>query len=225
MHAMRLRTLAVNTISRQHNPKIDPSNIQLTMISSIGPSRNVRLIPSGRDEWTVGLAIASSMSDDDAVKCAPNTDDTSKSDRSPHSLRLDTKRVAYGFCDLYSIPEDESVCEYRSAVREEPLEGEGKPNEVTTNPDAWDSEECHSILFQTLRNERLEHEAKQREAISGDTETGHPEEFQEPCVLGKKRNQAWNSEQFNGIIQVLQDEGLDNDFKENTAAESSIMTK
>ena len=163
------------------------------------------------------MAIAGLLSDDDIVTCAPHkdTNSTSKqqqSERSPHSLRLDNQRVAYSFCNLHSIPEDDVACEYRLVVRDEPLESESKK----TNS-------ARSIQFHTLRKERLAQALATQPMMEvavcqGDTKTAvHAEE---PCVFGKKRNQAWNSAQFDGLFQVLQDdECLEND--ENTDAESS----
>ena len=169
----------------------------------------MRLIPSGRDEWSVGLAFASSMSDDDAVKCVNNKDSTRKSDRAPHSLRLDDKRVAYFTCDLYIIPEDEPVCDCSIVVRDVPLEA------------ICSTEILNSEVFYTipLQDEPMIHEMKQ-EDNKGDTETANS--FREPCVFGKNRNQAWNSNQFDDIFQLLGDDYLEIELNENIAAESSI---
>ena len=179
------------------------------MISSIGSSRNVRLIPSGRDEWSVGLAFASSMSDDDAVKCVHNKDSIRKSDRAPHSLRLDDKRVAYFSCDLYSIPEDEPVCDCSLVVRDVPLE-------AIASTEVLNSEEFYTI---SLQDEPMIREMKQ-ESNKGDTETVNS--FHEPCVFGKNRNQAWNSDQFDDIFQLLGGDCLEMELDENIAADNSI---
>ena len=174
------------------------------MISSIGSSQNVRLIPSGRDEWSVGWTVASSMRDDKAVTCAKavkftrSKHSTRVFDRSPHSLRLDGNRVAYGFNNLYNIPEDEAVCEYRTVVWVEPLESEV----VTANNEA--------IHFQTLQNEPLKHEAKPKEASHVDkAAVGWKEIKPLSRLFGLKRSYAWDSDQFNSVLQVLEEECLE----------------
>ena len=63
------------------------------------------------------------------------------------------------------------------------------------------------------------HEMKQ-EDNKGDTETANS--FREPCAFGKNRNQAWNSNQFDDIFQLLGDDYLEIELNENIAAESSI---
>ena len=202
------------------------------MTSSIRSSRNVRLIPSVRDEWNgVCVDMASSMNSnntatDNAVKYDRNDNIhpcihkelTSKFQRAPHCLRMDHKRVSYFNCELYTIPEDEAVCDSHQFEREESV-----PVQVVDPIEAVMSKEFQAIILQNERMIRV----NQKKTTKGDTQPGNSKELHVPGDFGNKRSQAWNSEQFDAVLQDLEDnESWENELDENNtvSSESSLLT-
>ena len=120
------------------------------------------------------------------------------SGRRPHKLRLDNQRVSYSFCCLHSIPEEEPLCRYLQAVRDEPLVVE-LPVQTTdvllNNTTAVNSDS-------TLTNVQLELPAEEANNNNNNKDdTVQSTELQEPCsLLGKKPgNPAWT------VHDLLQD--------------------
>ena len=121
------------------------------------------------------------------------------SGRRPHKLRLDNQRVSYSFCFLHSIPEEEPLCRYLQAVREEPLVVE--PLVVQTplvelpvqTTDVLLNNNAAVNSDSTLTNVHLELPAEEANNNSNNDDTVESPELHEPCsLLGKKpANPAW----------------------------------
>ena len=130
------------------------------------------------------------------------------SGRYPHRLRLDNQRVSYSFCCLYSIPEEEPVCKYLQAVRDEPLVvvvvRPGEPPLVvqlpvhtrTTTTDVLLTNTAVAVNSDstTLPNESMELPTEEAANNNTDDTVQSPE----PCsVLGKKlATPTWNVHNF-----------------------------
>ena len=129
------------------------------------------------------------------------------SGRRPHKLRLDNQRVSYSFCCLHSIPEEEPLCRYLQAVRDEPLVVElpvqtplveltvQTTDVLLNNTTAVNSDS-------TLTNVQLELPAEEANNNNNNKdETVQSPELQEPySLLGMKpENPAWT------VHDLLQD--------------------
>jgi len=110
-------------------------------------SRNLLLTPSRPDDWSADTTLASTTLDVQTHNDHPNKN--IKTHRFPHSLRLDEGCIVYSFCDLYSIPEDNPVCEYKQVV---------KGRERRRKNHAMTSEQFHTLMHKALLEERLEKE-------------------------------------------------------------------
>jgi hypothetical protein len=71
------------------------------------------------------------------------------------------------------------------------------------------SKEFHAII---LQNERMIRVINQKETNKVITKPVISKQIHEPCASGKKRNQAWNSEQFDGMQDECWENELENEF-------------
>lgn len=148
-----------------------------------GSSRNLPLTSSSsHEDWSAGTTLASSTwdvasledesfdKDADSKKRKQQKEElqqpqqqSSSSGRFPHSLRLDADRIAYSFCDLHSIPENQPRCHYEQVVKRSARRLRNR---------AMTSEQFHEILHKVMQEERLEREQQEQTMKQEEEEQG-----------------------------------------------------